>query len=201
VQTRCQRVVDRYDQCRASYTSCLKVLTARSRHSKTQTDGDRKPHSDRQARQPKLGYLEKEVQGTTSQQATGWVIDGTDEDKDNSSQVLGLIQLHLSDAYLSMADDVATAKALWDELEATFTAQNNARRLLFRQELNSLKKAPTESISEFVAQAKELATTNLEAVGHKPEDSEITLSLLAGLPRRGTACWSLSWEHLSRHRA
>ncbi len=50
----------------------------------------------------------------------GGVIDGTDEDKDNSSQVLGLTQLHLSDAYLSMADDVATAKALWDKLEATF---------------------------------------------------------------------------------
>ncbi len=110
------------------------------------------------------------------------VIDGTDEDKDNSSQVLGLIQLHLSDAYLSMADDVATAKALWDKLEATFTAQNNARRLLLRQELNSLKKAPTESIAEFVARAKELAT-NLEAVGHKPEDSEVSLSLLAGLPK------------------
>ncbi len=49
----------------------------------------------------------------------GGVIDGTDEDKENSSQVLGLIQVHLSDAYLSMADDVATAKALWDKLEAT----------------------------------------------------------------------------------
>ncbi|KAL0054973.1 hypothetical protein WJX82_005334 [Trebouxia sp. C0006] len=106
----------------------------------------------------------------------GGVIDGTDEDKDNSSQVLGLIQLHLSDAYLSMADDVATAKALWDKLEATFTAQNNARRLMLRQELNSLKKAPTESIAEFVARAKELAT-NLEAVGHKPEDSEVSLSV------------------------
>ena len=46
----------------------------------------------------------------------GGVIDGTDEDKDNSkSQFLGLIQLHLSDAYLSMADDVAAAKALWDK--------------------------------------------------------------------------------------
>ncbi len=110
------------------------------------------------------------------------VIDGTDEDKDNSSQVLGLIQLHLSDAYLSMADDVATGKALWDKLEATFTAQNNARRLLLRQELNSLRKAPTESISEYVARAKELATT-LEAVGHKPDPSEVTLSVLAGLPK------------------
>ena len=81
-----------------------------------------------------------------------------------------------------MADDVAAAKALWDKLEATFTAQNNTRRLLLRQELNSLKKAPTESISEFIARAKELAT-NLEAVRHKPEDSEVSLSVLAGLPK------------------
>ena len=81
-----------------------------------------------------------------------------------------------------MADDVATAKALWDQLEAIFTAQNNARRLLLRLELNSLKKAPTESIAELVARAKELAT-NLEAVGHKPEDPEVSLSLLAGLPK------------------
>jgi len=62
------------------------------------------------------------------------------------------------------------------------TAQNNARRLLLRQELNSLKKAPTESIADFVARAKELAT-NLEAVGHKPEYSEVSLSVLAGLPQ------------------
>jgi len=112
----------------------------------------------------------------------GGVIDGTDEDKDNSTQVFGLIQLHLSDAYLSMADDVATAKALWDKLEATFTAQNNARRLLLRQELNSLKKGSAEPISEYVARAKELATI-LEAVGHKPDPSEVTLSVLAGLPK------------------
>ncbi|DBA85844.1 TPA: hypothetical protein ACH3X1_005392 [Trebouxia sp. C0004] len=51
-----------------------------------------------------------------------------------------------------------------------------------QEELNSLKKAPAESIAEFVARAKELAT-NLEAVGHKPEDSEVSLSVLAGLPK------------------
>ena len=110
------------------------------------------------------------------------VIDGSDEDKAHSNQVMGLIQLYLSDAYLSMADGVATAKGLWDKLESTFTAQNNAKKLQLRQELNGLKKKPTESVPEYVARAKELAT-NLEAVGHKPEASEVTLSVLAGLPK------------------
>lgn len=35
--------------------------------------------------------------------------------------------------------------------------------------------------SNFVERVKELAT-NLEAVGHKPEDSEVSLSVLAGRP-------------------
>ena len=109
------------------------------------------------------------------------VVDGSDEDKAKSNQALGLIMLHLSDSYLSMADEVATAKGLWDKLEATFTAQNTARRLLLRQQLNNLKKGSTETISEYVARAKELATS-LEAVGHKPESSDVTLSVLAGLP-------------------
>ena len=109
------------------------------------------------------------------------VVDGSDEDKAKSSQALGLIMLHLSDSYLSMADEVATAKGLWDKLEATFTAQNTARRLLLRQQLNNLKKGSAETISEYVARAKELATS-LEAVGHKPESSDVTLSVLAGLP-------------------
>ncbi len=58
-----------------------------------------------------------------------------------------------------MEDDVATAKALWDKLEATFTAQNNVRRLLLRQELNSLKKAPTESIVNLSREPRSLLPT------------------------------------------
>ena len=110
------------------------------------------------------------------------VIDGTDKNKNNSEQVLGLIQLFLSDSYLALADEVDTAKGLWDKLEATFTAQNTARRLSLRQELNNLKMGHREPIAEYVTRARELATS-LEAVGHKPEDSEVTLSVLAGLPQ------------------
>lgn len=110
------------------------------------------------------------------------VIDGTDNNKKNSEQVLGLIQLFLSDSYLALADEVDTAKGLWDKLEATFTAQNTARRLSLRQELNNLKMERREPVAEYVTRARELATS-LEAVGHKPEDSEVTLSVLAGLPQ------------------
>ena len=110
------------------------------------------------------------------------VTTGSDEDKKKSNKAMGLIQLHLSDFHLSMADEVATAKGLWDKLEETFKAKNTGRRLLLRQQLNSLKKGPTEPIAKYVARAKSIAS-DLEGAGHKPEASEITLPVLAGLPK------------------
>ena len=53
---------------------------------------------------------------------------------------------------------------------------------MLRQELNSLKLQPTEPIFKFIARAKSIAT-DVVGVGHKPEDSEVTLQVLAGLPK------------------
>ena len=114
------------------------------------------------------------------------VIDGEDtDDKKKSNQVMGLILLHLSDYHLGLADEVDTAKGLWDKLQETFKAKYNARRLLLRQQLNSLSKEPRESITQYIARAKSIAS-ELEAVGHKPEASEITLPVLAGLGKESS---------------
>ena len=110
------------------------------------------------------------------------VIEGDDEDKKKSNQVMGLLLLHVSDYHLGLADEVATAKGLWDKLESTFKAKYNARRLLLRQQLNTLRKEATESIPQYVARAKSIAS-ELEAVGHKPEASELSLPVLSGLPK------------------
>ena len=111
------------------------------------------------------------------------VIEGDDSDhKKKSNQVMGLIMRHVSDFHLGLADEVDSAKGLWDKLESTFKAKFMARRLLLRQQLNSLRKDPEESITEYVARAKSIAS-ELEAVGHKPEASELALPLLSGLPK------------------
>ena len=70
------------------------------------------------------------------------VVSGEEEDKEKSDQALGYIQLYLSEYYGAMADDVATAKGLWEKLENSFKTKNNARRLLLRQELTNLRKEP-----------------------------------------------------------
>lgn len=111
------------------------------------------------------------------------VVTGKKEDEAKSDKTLGLMQLYLSEYYSSMADGVATAKDLWDKLEDSFKAKNNARRLILRQELTNLRKKPSETVTAYLARAREIAS-NLEAVGSKPEPSDITLPVLAGLPRQ-----------------
>ena len=111
--------------------------------------------------------------------------EGSDKTKDSGKDdlAMGLMELHLGSWYLPMVDDWTTAKELWDKLEKMFQAQNNARRLVLRQQLNNLKLEKGEPVAKYIARAKSIAS-DLEGVGHKPEISELTLPVLAGLPEQ-----------------
>ena len=56
-----------------------------------------------------------------------------------------------------------------------------ARRLQLKRTLNSLRKEPNEELSKYVARAKDIRD-QLAAAGWSPDDQEVTLSILAGLP-------------------
>ena len=114
------------------------------------------------------------------------IIDGTvkkEPDQEKDEQVMGLIELHLGKYLAPMADDCTTAQELWDKLEATFKAQNTARRLHLRRQLNNLKMEKAEPVTQYIARAKNLAG-DLEGVGHKPEPTEVIEPVLAGLPEQ-----------------
>ena len=91
------------------------------------------------------------------------IIEDDEDDKDKSRQVKGLLTLYLDDYHLQMADEAVTAKGLWDKLKETFKASTNARRLLLRQQLNNLRKGHKETITQYVARAKGIAS-NLETI-------------------------------------
>ncbi|KAL3130180.1 hypothetical protein ABBQ38_008485 [Trebouxia sp. C0009 RCD-2024] len=78
------------------------------------------------------------------------VIKGDEDDEDKSDQVKGILVLYLDDYHLQIVDEAFTAKQLWEKLEATFKAGTNARRLLLRQQLNSLKKEYKEPITQYI---------------------------------------------------
>ena len=110
------------------------------------------------------------------------VIKGDEDDADKSEQVKGILVLYLDDYHLQMADDALTAKELWEKLEATFKAGTNARRLLLRQQLNSLRKEHKEPITQYISRAKGIAS-NLKSIGQTTEDKDLVLPIMAGLPK------------------
>ena len=100
----------------------------------------------------------------------------TDNDK-----AYALIGLRVKDYHLNTVAGTTSAKELWETLASSFKAKTNARRLLLRKEMNTLSKRADEQIHQYVARGKSI-WTDLVATGYDCKESEVTLSVLAGLP-------------------
>jgi CO/xanthine dehydrogenase Mo-binding subunit len=90
---------------------------------------------------------------------------------------LALIGLHVKDHHLVAADK--TAKKLWDDLETTYKSKSNARKMLLRREINTLKLVSGEPISMYVA---EDLYKKLTAAGADMKLEKLAFAFLAGLP-------------------
>lgn len=92
-----------------------------------------------------------------------------------------LIMNYVADAQLATVREATSARASWLALEAIFMPKTAARRLQLKMELNSIRKAPAESINDYVARAS-LLQSQLVAAGNPVPEEDITLALLSGLP-------------------
>ena len=115
------------------------------------------------------GVWSKRMQALLESKNLWGIIEDGEDDKDKSRQVKGILTLYLDDYHLQMADETVTAKGLWDKLKETFKASTTARRLLLRPQLNNLRKGHKESITQYIARAKSIAS-NLESIDQKTED-------------------------------
>jgi hypothetical protein len=100
---------------------------------------------------------------------------------EQSQGALALIGLHVKDHHLGKVAAAKTAKELWDDLETTYKSKSNARKMLLRREINTLKLGSSESISMYVARAEDLYK-NLTAAGFNMKPEELAFAILAGLP-------------------
>ena len=128
------------------------------------------------------GIWKRRIRSLLESRGEWGYVTGDEDDKAKSAQVKGTILLYVDDYHLQMADGVVTAKGLWDKLEKTFQASTNAKRLLLRQQLSSLRKEPKEEITKYIVRAKGIAS-DLDAIGHPTEPSELVLPIMAGLPK------------------
>ena len=128
------------------------------------------------------GIWKRRIRSLLESKGEWGYVTGDKDDKAKSVQVKGTILLYVDDYHLQMADGVATAKGLWDKLKETFQASTNAKRLLLRQQLSTLRKEPKEEITQYIARAKGIAS-DLDSIGHPTEPSELVLPIMAGLPK------------------
>ena len=128
------------------------------------------------------GIWKRRIRSLLESRGEWGYVTGDEDDKAKSAQVKGTIPHYVDDYHLQMADGVVTAKGLWDKLEKTFQASTNAKRLLLRQQLSSLRKEPKEEITKYIARAKGIAS-DLDSIGHPTEPSELVLPIMAGLPK------------------
>jgi hypothetical protein len=100
---------------------------------------------------------------------------------EQSQGALALIGLHVKDHHLGKVAAAKTAKELWDDLKATYKSKSNARKMLLRREINTLKLESGEPNSMYVARAEDLYK-DLTAAGSDMKPEELAFAILAGLP-------------------
>jgi hypothetical protein len=110
---------------------------------------------------------------------------------------LALTGLHVKDHHLGNVAAAKTAKELWDDLEATYKSKSNARKMLLRKEINSVKLGSGEPISMYVARTEDLYKS-LTAASSDMKPEELAFAILASLPdEHGTLVTIL--EHYEKH--
>lgn len=107
--------------------------------------------------------------------------DDNDDFKKKSKKAWARIGLHVKKHHIQTVLDNPTAKSLWDTLEATYKAKSIARKIALKRQLNTLSKQADEPITKYAARAKTI-WSDLVAAGTQTPESELTLSILAGLP-------------------
>ena len=114
-------------------------------------------------------------------QAKGYESALTGEEDPNSSKAMGLMMMCVQDHLLLTIEKCANAKQVWTALEHLYRQSSTANVLKLKRDLSTLDKRPKETVSQYVARAREIGD-QLNAAGSKVDDDDLALAILAGLP-------------------
>ena len=114
-------------------------------------------------------------------QAKGYESALTGEEDPNSSKAMGLMMMCVQDHLLLTIEKCANAKQVWTALEHLYRQSSTANVLKLKRDLSTLDKRPKETVSQYVARAREIGD-QLKAAGSKVDDDDLALAILAGLP-------------------
>ena len=96
-------------------------------------------------------------------------------------KALGIIFNRCSDEQQDLIDGCETAKEAWDTLVRLFSQPSPAMLYKLWNDINNIRKSPSEDIAHYVARCKSTART-IRAAGEPCSDNLVINRLLAGLP-------------------
>jgi hypothetical protein len=101
---------------------------------------------------------------------------------EKSRMAKAYIAMAVKDVHLALVSRASNAKELWDSLKRVHIQSGYARRLQLRKEQRSIVKDSAESLQAYFARMHAL-TDQLIACDCKPDDEEVVMLLLEGLPK------------------
>lgn len=107
---------------------------------------------------------------------------GTPASTEADEKALSYLQLSVQPTLLQHISDETSAKNAWNILENLFKSKNKARTRGLRQQLNTLSKLGSETLTEYIARARALYK-DLTSAGENVKESEVVSAILVGLPR------------------
>src|SRR6478609_3397974 len=103
-----------------------------------------------------------------------WTVTHTDvEDPDLETvdQAIGLITLALSPTIRPVFEAHETARELWTAIEQRYAQRSNVRRTTLKEQLNTMRMEPEESIDEFVSRIRQV-TAELQSTGYTVQETD-----------------------------
>ncbi|KAJ9534662.1 hypothetical protein QJQ45_002931 [Haematococcus lacustris] len=98
----------------------------------------------------------------------------------SDAKAKALIKRYVSNPYLQIVHDAASAKEAWDNLEREFTQVSVARQTQLQQQLSMMRMQPGETVANFFSRIHQLKS-DLEACNCSISESNIVLTVIANL--------------------
>jgi molybdopterin-biosynthesis enzyme MoeA-like protein len=106
----------------------------------------------------------------------------TTENDPHSSKAKGLMIMCVEQQHLQTIEDAANARDAWNALAALYQQTSTANLMQLKKQLAGLEKRPTETISQYLARARAIASQIQAATGTAVDATDMALAVLSGLP-------------------
>ncbi len=100
----------------------------------------------------------------------------------HSNKAKGLMIMCVEEQHIQTIESAANAREAWSTLANLYQQTSTANLLQLKRQLNTLEKKTSETITQYVARARDIANQIHAATGQEVSATDMALAVLSGLP-------------------